>query len=263
MDDQNTIVLTQEEIDRINVALDKVEGWLWEDSAWLTAFLLKEQNIYIDKNKYSGAVEFGTYKGKYLCVIYSSMMINNESVIGYDIFKLNSTEELVNNIELVCGSSKFLIPVISNTKEIKPHSIIEKNGSKPRFISIDAEHTFEGVYNDMMLASSVLCEGGIIAVDDFTNVHCPGVTEGAISFLNSAHNLNLTPFVSCCNKLFITTNKFHHEYYLLVEKFLLQFSNLNVAKYYNTRSYSQNHQILCKYPIHVLSHVKGANFHLK
>lgn len=254
--------LSNAESEKIKSALVNVEGWLWEDAAWVTAYLLKQQIQHIDLSEIYGAIEFGTYKGKYLSVIYTMMAQRNEAVLGCDLFTLTDPEELHRNIALVCGHSRNLRPMKVNTRDLRPSTLIDSLGSRPRFISIDAEHTFGGVYNDLLISSSIIGQGEIIAVDDFTNLHCPGVTEGAISFLKSAHNVNLAPFLSCCNKLFITTKSHHELYRSFIPMFLTDFPNLNVTKYYPTRSRSQNEQVLCRYPIYVLSHVRGANYHI-
>ncbi|WP_421788192.1 class I SAM-dependent methyltransferase [Hyphobacterium sp.] len=249
--------------DKIKFALKEIEGWLWEDSAWLTAFLMEIQTKNVDLSNVSGAVEFGTYKGKYLSVIYTCLQEHSEVAIGYDIFTINTQEQLKENIKKANGESDRLFCFKGDTKRLNSDDILKALGKKPRFISVDAEHTFEGVYNDLLLSLQILGDGGIVAVDDFTNVHCPGVTEGAIAFLSSTHNLKLKPFVSCCNKLFITTESHYEIYFNEIEEFLCKNPDLNVSKYHTTRSDSQNKQKLCRADIHVLSHVKGANYHMK
>ena len=58
----------------------------------------------------------------------------------------------------------------SSSTELQPHQLREVDGKKLgcfRMFSIDGGHTEEITLSDMVLVQKVLCEGGVIIVDDW------------------------------------------------------------------------------------------------
>lgn len=252
-------MLSDTNLETLPKIFDGIEGWLWPDAGWLTAYLMNgtRDRFHADQN---AVVEFGTYKGKYLSLLYHLTEQERATVLGVDIFTLTTPEEVAAGILELLGDSSRLQFISADTKTLTHQDVSSAlDGKKARFISIDAEHKAKPVFHDLGLAQEILSDGGIIAVDDFTNVHCPGVTEGAINFLLSEENKRLAPFCSSCNKLFITTEDSHHEYYTMTRKFIDDVSFTTSHTRFFTRSASQNNQELCGYPLWVLSHVKAAS----
>jgi hypothetical protein len=56
----------------------------------------------------------------------------------------------------------------------------------PRFrmLSVDGGHMVEAALRDLMLASCIIEEGGIVILDDYMNVNWLGVPEAAVLFVH-------------------------------------------------------------------------------
>ncbi len=252
--------LLSEDLEMLPRIFDGIEGWLWPDAGWLTAYLMNAtRESFSDEN--NAVVEFGTYKGKYLSLLYYLTRLEKARVLGVDIFTLTTPDEVSAGIADLLQDATRLSLLKADTKTLDASDIRSAlNASSAKFISIDAEHKAAPVYHDLQLSQEVLAEGGIIAVDDYTNVHCPGVTEGAINFLLSDDNARLAPFTSCCNKLFLTTESHQQRYHALARRFIDDVDFTTSHERFFTRSASQNDQMLCGFPVWVISHTKaGAN----
>lgn len=237
---------------------DGIEGWLWPDAGWLTAYLFNTTRDMFDKNR-NAVIEFGTYKGKYLSLLYYLTRVERAPVLGVDYFKQTTPDVVRKGMETLFDDIGRLELMTADTKDLQPDDLkTALKGVEAKFISIDAEHTAPAVFSDLALAQELLAEGGVIAVDDYTNVHCPGVTEGAINFLSSAENTRLAAFTSCCNKLFLTTHSTHEFYLNAARNFIDDLDFTTSSKQFYTRSLSQNSQRLCGNPVWVISHVKAA-----
>ena len=242
----------------IESIVQKVEGWLWHDAAVFTADLFAFQRTLPEFDPSLGVLEFGTYKGKYLSLFYLLTGETKAPVYGIDIFELAQENDVRNAVISLFGNDNRLHLTKANTREVSPDRLKSLLGGKAlNFISVDAEHSCEGVLNDLRLSEAFLSPTGIIAVDDFTNVHCPGVTEGAIRFLIESNEIK--PFASVCNKLFLCRKEMADLYYERTLRFAVLYPDTVSAKRYHTRTRSQNEQRLCGQPTLVLSHTVGNN----
>jgi hypothetical protein len=79
-------------------------------------------------------------------------------------------------------------------------------------LSVDGDHTAAGVKADLQLASDVLAEGGIIAIDHFLTPRAIGVSEGAYRFFRESGAQALRPFAYGANKLFVANVEYHQLY---------------------------------------------------
>lgn len=255
-----TDIISTDDLIVIPKIFDGIEGWLWPDAGWLTAYLINASKSHYDTHSNS-VIEFGTYKGKFLSLLYYLTRAEDSLVLGVDVFRLTTQQEVRQGITSLFEATDTdrLRLLTADTKLLTPFELLPYNESfKAKFISIDAEHTSEAVFSDLVLSQNLIAEGGIIAVDDFTNVHCPGVTEGAIKFLVSDQNKCLVAFASCCNKLFLTTRYYHEYFFKLTRKFIDDVDFTVSSQRFYTRSHSQNSQLLCGSPLWCVSHVKGS-----
>jgi len=85
------------------------------------------------------------------------------------------------------------------------------DGHRYRLLSIDGGHTHYHTVNDMLLAESVLCHGGVVILDDYTNAGWPGVAEGVGRYFLQTPRRTLAPFFLHWNKLLMTTESMHAE----------------------------------------------------
>jgi hypothetical protein len=85
-----------------------------------------------------------------------------------------------------------------------------------RIFSIDGGHTPYHLVNDILLIEKVLCHGGVVIVDDYTNPGWPGVAEGVARYFLLHARRRLAPFLIHWNKLVLTTESYHSQYYAYV-----------------------------------------------
>ena len=81
-----------------------------------------------------------------------------------------------------------------------------------RLFSVDGGHTRELTVNDLTVAASHLEEGGIIILDDITNLAWPGVIDGFFTWM-SYFPQRYAPFFVGYNKVFITQERYHKLFY--------------------------------------------------
>ena len=99
---------------------------------------------------------------------------------------------------------------IQPSQSLSPSSLDRAGVLPARFISIDGGHDEPTVHRDLLLAESVLAEGGIVALDDFNNDHWMGVREGFYSYMFSREpGTRLAPFLHAANKLYLTSERHH------------------------------------------------------
>jgi hypothetical protein len=84
-------------------------------------------------------------------------------------------------------------------------------GAPASWISVDGDHSAEGVEKDLRNAEATLAPWGVVAVDDFMNCFAVGVMEGAIRYL-TAGSSRLRPFCVIANKMLLA-NEDHVEFY--------------------------------------------------
>ncbi len=211
----------------IDTIIDEIPGWLLQPACYFTAHCMLYQK---EKGITGNLVEIGTFKGKYLSLLYLHVG-ENEVLYGFDAFIGHkqskwAKDEVINNIIKYCGDCDRLEIICANTLEITPEEMIDRTTDDVRFISIDGGHTADVVYNDLHLATSILKKGGIIALDDAFCHAIPDVTEALFKFLFNQNEVRLAPFAHCYNKLFLTTADFYKEYLKLAYQILEKLKHL-------------------------------------
>lgn len=202
--------LAKAEIDFILGPFPQVEGWCSEGAAYLTFCLLNAQTA---AGRDSAILEIGVFKGKYLSILYQRALHSGQRVLGIDTFGWSSPSEVIETFTCVFGSVEGLhLHTADSSKLDAPALISLLGGSKASFISVDGDHKAPGVESDLKLASEVLAEGGIIAIDDFLNPMAIGVSEGAYRFFLGSGEPSLRPFAHAANKLFVADVKYHQFY---------------------------------------------------
>jgi hypothetical protein len=87
-----------------------------------------------------------------------------------------------------------------------------------RFFSIDGDHTADFAHHDLSLAHETLVDGGIVALDDYFDSNCPGVSIGTTKFLLDKNDGWSAVLLYAGNKVLLTTAEHHHVYKMLLEK---------------------------------------------
>lgn len=83
-----------------------------------------------------------------------------------------------------------------------------------RMLSVDGGHTLEITLHDLMLASCVIQDGGLVILDDFPNPAWLGVAEALMHWVHAQDRL--VPFMHGANKLWFTTPSHVQEYKALL-----------------------------------------------
>ena len=100
--------------------------------------------------------------------------------------------QFLGNLQRWGGRPADVIIVQQSSLDLNPADIMRAVGHV-RLFSVDGGHTEECVTNDLNLAQSVLCDGGILVLDDFFNEYWPEVAIGTMKFLTSSAS-RLEPF---------------------------------------------------------------------
>lgn len=217
--------------DFLNNEFKKISGWCVPH----LFNVIQPIHEYQEKNDLNSPVaEIGVYHGKffiplallksgsgtsYAIDVYEDQEFNidNAGVGDREIFKNNILavdRKLIDSTEFYKKDSSAI-----NSRDI--NKIVNDVPTGFSMFSIDGCHTVEHTLNDLMLAQELTNPSGIIFVDDFTNVHWPGVEE-AVAKYYFFQKYRYLPLAVTCNKL-ILAHVSHHGLYLdLVKSFLLE-----------------------------------------
>jgi cephalosporin hydroxylase len=203
----------------------QVEGWLSEHLLhplkWLAQF---HQANQIQGN----ILEIGVHHGKFLIPL-ALMAQPGEIAVGIDIFEdqnknidfsgLGSHGKTADNIKRY-GNPSVPVKLIrkdSLSMTVKDRLDLLSESGAFRLISIDGGHTCEHTVNDLLIAQDILQSGGIVILDDYYNMHWPGVHEGvARFFMNYVPKLKIFAYTQ--NKLFLSDFTYHRRYYQLFQE---------------------------------------------
>ena len=176
----------------------KIEGWYSHDALELMAELNK---IQISENIAGSLCEIGVHHGRSF-VLLSLLSQHNEICVAIDLFE-NQNQNIENS---GCGDKEILLRnlkknqcdlnrvkfISKNSLKINSRELLSSSNDNFRFFSLDGGHSAEIVQNDLVLAESVLCNGGIILIDDYFDEKWPGVSEGTMRHLiiNKSNPIN-------------------------------------------------------------------------
>jgi predicted O-methyltransferase YrrM len=76
------------------------------------------------------------------------------------------------------------------------------NAASFRWVHIDGEHSYNAVRSDLELAEKCLCDGGIVAVDDFFNINSACITQAVFDAI-AARPHALRMFLAGANKAYL------------------------------------------------------------
>lgn len=177
----------------------RLEGWLTDDDAAVTADLVRAQEAWGED---APLVEIGVYCGKYLSLLLASAARTRSRAVGIDTFQYQDLAAVSAGLAALVPE---LMPSLSlhqgSSGAFTAESFLALLGRPARFISVDGSHEYADVVHDLRLADAALAPGGLIAVDDFLNPLAIGVNRAVNAFLETAPNL---AGVACGpNKLFL------------------------------------------------------------
>ena len=190
----------------------RIKGWLSEIDNRIFEVILELQVT----NEVEGSVaEIGLHHGKSFIPLCLSLQ-DNEKAYGIDLF-----EDQVKNIDKSGKGSTFYVNnnltdfgicreryvLDSRSSElVKSSDIIDSVGSV-RFFSIDGGHWSEVVINDLNLAKEVICDRGVIALDDYLRPEWPEVAVGFHRWYFE-NDMRFSVFAIGFNKVYLCSPEF-------------------------------------------------------
>lgn len=188
-----------------------VEGWLAPVAVKAIVEIASLQSVSSVKGP---ICEIGVHHGR-LFILLHLLAEKQEKSVAWDLFQnqeenfddsgKGSREMLVKNLKLHSCDMEQIVIRTKNSLDLTPDEIISECYGRPRLFSIDGGHTAEVTFNDLGLAASSICEGGVVILDDFFNEAWPGVAEGACRYM--IEHPGLFPVVIVGNKLMFTTSE--------------------------------------------------------
>lgn len=190
----------------VNHGSKRVDGWLARESAEVITRLAELQ---LSAGVHGGVGEIGIHHGKLFILLYLSLS-DGERGFALDVF-----EDQEANIDRSGHGSReiFLQNLSRNGCDLAQVSVFTADSCRIsaeelcastgplKFMSIDGGHTEAITYNDMALADELLCEDGVLILDDVYRERWPAVAAGAFRFILET-TTKLRPFAISPNKTF-------------------------------------------------------------
>jgi len=187
----------------------QVEGWL---SDLAIAIIVALERLQRDFRIAGPVCEIGVHHGR-LFILLHLLTRPGELSVAFDLFEmqhenvdrsgLGNRERLQANLATHGGEPDRVRLVADNSLRLTTARVLEACHGRPRLFSVDGGHTQETTYNDLRLARSCLCEGGLLILDDYFHESFPGVSEGTCRFMRGGQPLH--PVAIGGNKFVFTT----------------------------------------------------------
>jgi hypothetical protein len=205
----STPVLTNNTLDAyLNEGFSAMHGWLFMPAVEATLMLAELQRQFMKPGPVS---EIGVWEGRYLTLL-SFVPAKPQPVLGIDPFihggdRAAQLKRVHDNIARYARQPELVTLLEEYSAKVTASDVLMRTGAPCQFVSVDGDHTMEGCLYDLRLAEAISARAGIVSVDDFPNLTCPGVAEATIRYLLDPL-ASLAPFLMVGNKLFLA----HREY---------------------------------------------------
>lgn len=175
-----------------NEKYSSIPGWLSGISCALYDIILSYQE---EKHVYGDLMEIGVAHGKTAFMMHLHAR-EKETLILNDVAK-HFLDEVVLRMksEKDINIRSFLQP--SDTLDLL--SLQERN---VRFMHIDGDHRYQGVYTDLAVADRVLSDDGVVVLDDFSVPQFLGVTAAYYEYV-ALHPGRFKMFLAGHNKAYV------------------------------------------------------------
>jgi hypothetical protein len=203
--------------------LKSVDGWLAHIDAEIFRTILTEQVDSLDVH--GGCAEIGVHHGKSFIALCLALR-SDEKAYCIDVFSDQHLNKDLsgrgNRAVFEHNLSKFNVNLSStiinqaSSMDVAANIIRDAVGSV-RFFSIDGGHWLEIVRSDLQLAESAICEGGVIALDDFHRAEWPDVSAGYFAWYSTKKD-DIVPFAIGFNKLYLCRAEYLEKYQSVLEK---------------------------------------------
>jgi hypothetical protein len=156
----------------VKTAALEIEGMLSQFSIAVLDSVLSFQ----EKSLQGHLLEFGVYRGRSAAVLASHAR-SDERLILVDIadqIDMEKIRRIYPNAEpIICSSEEF-------ASTFHDYRILK---GRCRFIHIDSSHRYRTTFSELSLAETLLCDGGLVVLDDFTNLDYSQILAATYKYL--------------------------------------------------------------------------------
>jgi hypothetical protein len=197
--------------------LKSISGYLEPGDAAMVNTLLSAQTSFGIEGP---VAEIGVHHGKLILTMMAAAH-PSERAVAIDIFDdqtINTEKSGKGNLAVLkrhatrLGVMSRLNVIARDSTLLHPHDLTDLSKGEFRMFSVDGGHSYDVVSSDMKLASSTICEGGIILADDYFNYGWPDVSYAVSKFAHSEDN-PVFPFAASSSKLYLTNSDRFAQYY--------------------------------------------------
>ena len=154
-------------------------------------FLVK---VIKENFKNPSIMEVGVFEGDLSFYVFSKLNFKILTLLDpYILYEGNKSNTTLKDLDERYERVKKKFNGINNTDLLRINlndfvSNPKYNNSSYDFIYIDGDHSFEGAYLDLKNAEKILNKKGIIAIDDYGDISCYGITKAVNKFLSEYSN---------------------------------------------------------------------------
>lgn len=190
----------------------EIAGWLHPPAMQATLYLADLQFAAFPPGP---VCEIGVWEARYLTLL-SFLPATPQPVVGIDPFihggdRAAQLRRVRANIDAYARRPDLVTLIERDSRQVSAEEILQATGATCQFVSVDGDHTLEGALHDLRLAEQIVAPGGIVSVDDISNMTCPGVVEAVVRHTMD-EGATLAPFLLVANKLFMTQRRFCEDY---------------------------------------------------
>lgn len=200
----------QQSFEQTKVLAQSIEGMMSLFSMQVMDAVLTHQRQFGLKGHLA---EFGVYKGRSAAVI-SAHRLAGERFVLVDIERY-ITDETVSSL---FSTPEFWLGGSEDFARRYPDFAVLKGSV--RFMHVDSSHSYRATFAEMKLADQLLSEGGVVCLDDFTNLNYSQILPALYKYLYTT-NTDLTVFLVTDEKAYLCRRPWLEQYGTFVLKYLV------------------------------------------
>lgn len=177
-------------------------GGMSPEAAVIWDVILRAQS---GRNLLGGMAEIGVFKG-FGASLMAAYLRDDEPLILVDLMVgIDYSGEAISEVAGPAVLERTTFHQMDSMKLARSERLSEV-GEGLRFFHIDGEHSYDGVINDLGLATKTLAPHGVIVIDDFFSSASPAITHAVFDYVGMADK-NLSIFLIGYNKAYICFNR--------------------------------------------------------
>lgn len=176
-------------------------GGMAPQSAVIWDALLKKQGV---ENFQGDMAEIGVFRGFGACLMAAYLRDTEELTLVDMMCGLDYSKDAIREVAGVGVLERINFHQSDSMSLRRTRNLTTKTGF--RFFHIDGEHSYDGVINDLSLASDALAPYGVVVVDDFFSAASPAITQAVFDYVGRVGS-NLSLFLIGYNKAYLCMNR--------------------------------------------------------